>query len=300
MSFRPAPRDNTDMTQNRNAIAIENVSFSYADEPVLLDVTLDVSTGDFVGIIGPNGSGKTTLLKLLSKTLLPTDGRIEIDGSALDTHSHRELARLMAFVPQETSVAFPFTALEIVLMGRAPYLGGLGFERDEDVAIAREAMRETDTAQFAGRYLHELSGGEKQRVILARALAQQPQIILLDEPTSFLDIRHEIEIYDLLARLNRERGLTVVVVSHGLNIAALYCRRLVMLHQRRVHCTGSPAEVLTEENIRLVYGARIAIQQHPSSGAPVVLPMPSGGTSIVGAVREPPGHVDDTRPTQSG
>jgi iron complex transport system ATP-binding protein len=266
------------VSKDGRAVSVQGVSFAYGDEPVVREVTLDVAAGEFVGIIGPNGSGKTTLLRLLSKTLSPASGQIEIDGRPLARYSHRELARIMAFVPQETSVVFPFTALEVVLMGRSPYLGGLGFERDEDVAIAREAMRETDTAQFAGRYLHELSAGEKQRVIIARALAQQPRLLLLDEPTAFLDIRHELDIYDLLARLNRERRLTVLAVSHVLNTAALYCTRLVMLHEGRVHCMGQPAQVLTQQNIRQVYRAEVTVLRHPSTGAPVVLPEPGRST----------------------
>lgn len=259
------------------AVTVEDVSFSYSAEPVLRDVSMSVAHGEFIGITGPNGSGKTTLLKLLSRTLTPASGHIEVGGAALSGRGRCDLARLMAFVPQETSVVFPFTALEVVLMGRAPYLSGLGFERNEDLTIAREAMEETDTAQFADRFLHELSGGEKQRVVIARALAQQPDIMLLDEPTSFLDIRHEIEIYNLLTRLNSERGLTVITVSHDLNVAALYCRRLVMLNEGRIHCSGPPADVLTEKNIRAVYDTNVTIQHHPETGVPIVIPEATKG-----------------------
>ncbi|MBM4081278.1 MAG: heme ABC transporter ATP-binding protein [Planctomycetes bacterium] len=254
-------------------IEVSQLTFSYNLRPVLDGVELTVGRGEFVGLLGPNGSGKTTLLRLLSRVLRPKSGRVCIEGRDLAHMPQAEIARIVAVVPQETALVFPFTVAEVVLMGRSPHLGLLAFEREKDVEIARQAMAQTDTLSFADRYLHELSGGEKQGVIIARALAQEPKILLLDEPTAFLDIKHQISVYELLVRLNRECGLTILAVSHDLNLAAQYCQRLVLLKQGKVFAGGPPAQVVTAENIRQVYEAEVTVEKNPRTGAPWIMPL---------------------------
>jgi len=253
-------------------IEVQDIAFSYDGARVIDGVSFRVEDGEFVGVIGPNGSGKTTLLKLLSKVLHPDSGTIRIKGKEIARISNRELARIIAVVPQESNVLFPFTVREIVLMGRYPHLGALSFEHEKDFRIAEEMMRTTDVAQFAGRLITEVSGGEKQRVIVARALAQEPAAMLLDEPTAFLDIKHQIDVHELLKSLNEKRGMTIVCISHDLNLAARYCKRLILLDRGRVAADGTPREVLTPENIARVFGVNALVQQHPHTGAPVVMP----------------------------
>jgi iron complex transport system ATP-binding protein len=253
-------------------IEVRDIAFSYDGARVIDGVSFSVADGEFVGVIGPNGSGKTTLLKLLSKVLHADSGSIRIKGREISRISNRELARTIAVVPQESNVLFPFTVREIVLMGRYPHLGALAFERQEDMRIAEEMMKTTDVAQFAGRLITEVSGGEKQRVIIARALTQEPAAMLLDEPTAFLDIKHQMEVHELLKSLNEKRGMTIMCISHDLNLAARYCRRLILLDRGRVAADGTPREVLTQENISRVFGVNALIQQHPRTGAPIVMP----------------------------
>jgi iron complex transport system ATP-binding protein len=213
-----------------------------------------------VGILGPNGSGKTTMLKILSMVLVGSKGEVLLNGREIQGYGRRGLSRLVAVVPQESQVSFPYTVAEIVLMGRASFKGPFSLERKKDLEVARESMRLTETLSFADRYLHELSGGEKQRVIIARALAQEPEILLLDEPSTFLDIRHQIQIHELVQRLNRQRGLTVLSALHDLNLASLFFPRIVILQQGEIYRDGHPKDVLTEETIHQVYGVKVRIQ----------------------------------------
>jgi len=253
-------------------LEVQNIAFSYDGVRVIDGVSFRVEDGEFVGVIGPNGSGKTTLLKLLSKVLGADSGNIKIKGKEISRISNKELARIIAVVPQESHVLFPFTVREIVLMGRYPHLGALAFEHREDFRIAEEMMRTTDVAQFADRLITEVSGGEKQRVIIARALAQEPAAMLLDEPTAFLDIKHQIDVHELLKALNEKRRMTILCVSHDLNLAARYCKRLILLDRGRVAADGTPREVLTPENISRVFGVNVLVQQHPHTGSPIVMP----------------------------
>jgi iron complex transport system ATP-binding protein len=239
---------------------------------ILRGVDLEIRPGDFIGLLGPNGAGKTTVLRLLSGVLRPGAGRVELEGRAIASIPARELARTVAVVPQESGASFPFLVEEVVLMGRSPHLGRLEFEGERDRDIARVAMAETATLAFAGREIGSLSGGERQRVLIARALAQEPRLLLLDEPTSFLDLRHRVELFRLLGRLNREAGLTVVAVSHDLNLAARHCRRVALVHDGRVIADGTPEEVLTESTLREAYGVAVRVVPSPESGKPVVLP----------------------------
>lgn len=240
------------------AIAIDGLSFAYKNRPVLQGVSLSVARGEMIGILGPNGSGKTTLIKILS-ALLTGKGEVRLSGRDIRTYGRRELSRLFAVVPQESQVIFPYTAAEIVLMGRASHHNPFALEGARDLEVARKNMEMTETASLANRYLHELSGGEKQRVLIARALAQESDILLMDEPAAFLDLKHQVQILQLMRRLNRERGLTIVAALHDVNLAALFFPRLVMLCDGKIYRDGTPGEVLTRETIYDVYGVRVRI-----------------------------------------
>jgi len=254
------------------AIELRDVSFGYGRAAVIHGVSFAVERGGFVGIIGPNGSGKSTLLRLMSGYLRAWQGQMLVDGAAIERYGRRELGRLIGVVPQETAVSFPFSVTEMVLFGRTPHVGGFGFERGADLDAAQRAMARTDTADLARRPITELSGGERQRVILARALAQEPSILLLDEPAAFLDIRHEVEMYDLLRDLQRE-GMTIVSVLHDLNIAALYCERLLLLHEGRVARVGTPGEVIDYPTLTEVYGTEVYVAMNDITGSLNVLPL---------------------------
>jgi len=253
-------------------IDARQLHFRYGGEPVIHDVSLTLRPGELLGVIGPNGSGKSTLLRLLSGVLRPEAGAVHLLGRPLASFSRSEIGRLIAVVPQETLIEFPFSVMEVVLMGRAPHLGGFAFEGDRDVAIAREAMRRTGVDHLAARRIHELSGGERQRVIVARALAQQAQVLLLDEPAAFLDIRHEVEIYDLLREVAAD-GKSIISVLHDLNLAALYCDRVGLLQNGRLAHLGPPAEVITYANITAVYETEVYVDRNDVTGAVNVLPL---------------------------
>ena len=259
-----------------------DVSFAYRDpakrpdpaQPdVLTRVSLAIGSGELVGILGPNGSGKTTLLRILGGTLRPQAGSVTLDGKPMTEWSRRDIARRIAVVPQETYAPFDFTVLDIVLMGRFPHLGAFALEGPEDLAIARRALDATGTAAFEGRAFSTLSGGERQRVVIASALAQSPQILLLDEPTASLDIGHQIEVQALLGRLNAEGRMTMVLSTHDLNLAAALCRRLVLLRGGRVLAAGPTEEVLTSTTVRALYDVDAAVERHARSGRLTVVPL---------------------------
>ena len=256
------------------AIQTRNLSFAYQDRRVLHDVCLSVDRGEMIGILGPNGSGKTTLLKIFS-AVLHGQGAVKLNGKDIQTYGRRKLSKLFAVVAQESRVNFPYTVAEVVLMGRASYHSPFAPEGKKDLEIARASMELTDCLSFANRYLHELSGGEKQRVIIARALAQEPELLLLDEPSAFLDLKHQIQVFELLCRLNRERDMTIVAALHDLNLAALFFPRLVMLREGKIYRDGSPSEVLTEKTIDEVYGIRVRVEQDPVAGKPQLFICPA-------------------------
>jgi iron complex transport system ATP-binding protein len=253
-------------------VEARHVTFTYGREPVLSDVSLAVRPGEMLGVIGPNGSGKSTLLRLLSGVLEPTAGEILVHGRRLPDYVRRDLARQVAVVPQDTVIEFPFSVTEVVLMGRSPHLGGFAFEGDRDVAAARDAMARTGVVHLADRSIHALSGGERQRVVLARALAQDTPILLLDEPGAFLDIRHEVEIYDLLRDLQGD-GKSIITVLHDLNLAALYCERVALLQRGRLFRLGTPAEVITYAALTEVYETEVYVDLNDITGAVNVLPL---------------------------
>jgi iron complex transport system ATP-binding protein len=251
-----------------------NVSFVYRrGAQALDDVSVSVARGSIVGLIGPNGSGKTTLVRILNGTLTPSRGAVSLDGAPLESFSRRDLARRIAVVPQETHVTFDFSALEIVLMGRYAHLGAFAIEGPEDMAIARQALAATGTESLASRQFATLSGGEKQRVVIAGALAQSSDVLLLDEPTTALDIGFQFEISSLLARLNREHGTTMVLSTHDLNLAAMLCTELVLMKQGRVLARGATKEVLTGDNIRQLYGVDADVTFHSRAGHLTVVPL---------------------------
>jgi len=251
-------------------IEVNSISFRYFENWVLRDISFQIGKGEFIGVIGPNGSGKTTLLKILYRLLSPQIGEVRFESVPLNKMSRTDIAKRIAVVAQETYPLFPFRVIEIVLMGRSPYLGHLMFERERDLEIARKAMEWTEIVAISERPIDELSGGERKRVFIARALAQETEVILLDEPTANLDIHHQIEFLDLILTLNQERGLTILMASHDLNIASEFCDRLILLQKGGVYQIGTPKEVITRENIESVYGCRVWVDQNPVSGMPRV------------------------------
>jgi len=249
-------------------IEVNSISFRYHKDWVLQDLSFRVEKGEFVGVIGPNGSGKSTLLKILYRLLDPQRGEVFFETVPLKRMNRTEIAKRIAVVPQETHTLFPFRVMEIVLMGRSPYLGHLMFERERDLETARKAMEWTKILPFCERPIDELSGGERKRVFIARALAQESEVILLDEPTTNLDIHHQIDFLNLILTLNREKELTIIMASHDMNIASEFCDRLILLKEGGIYKNGTPEEVITQENIERVYGCEIWVDQHPVSGMP--------------------------------
>lgn len=241
--------------------------------PGVQRVSISVERGAVVGLLGPNGSGKTTLLRVLSGMLRPTEGRVTLDGAGIDTMPRRALARRIAVVPQETHLAFDYTVREVALMGRYPHLGPFELEGPRDLAIARDALAATGTVDLEDRSFATLSGGEKQRVVIASALAQQADILLLDEPTASLDLGYQLEISTLVARLNLDRGLTVVVATHDLNFAAGLCRSLVLLRGGKVLVAGPTADTLNAAAIRALYDVEASVWFDERAGRVAVVPI---------------------------
>jgi iron complex transport system ATP-binding protein len=259
--------------QNMVNLKIEDVDCFYDSVKILENVNFSINTGTFLGILGPNGSGKTTMLKSISRVLKPRKGAILIDESNVYKMKTSEVAKNMAVVPQDSSIAFSFTALQVVLMGRAPHLSRLQTESDKDLNIAKKAMEYTATWHLANRLVTELSGGERQRVIIARALTQEPKILLLDEPTSHLDICNQLEVMDLLKQLCVEKKILIVGVFHDFNLAARYCDSLILLKDGKIVAAGKASETLTSENIKSVFGIDVIVNKHPVTDLPFVIPV---------------------------
>lgn len=244
----------------------------YDGREVVSGVDLSLRRGEFLGLIGPNGSGKTTLLRALAGRLPASAGEVLLEGEPMRARPRREVARTLAVVPQISSPPFEFTVREIVAMGRTPHLGRLQGERAADRSAIDRAMALADIAPLGGRPVTELSGGEFQRVVIARALAQEAPVMLLDEPAAHLDIGHQVEVFDLLVRLNRAEGRSILCVSHDLNLAARYCDRLVAMMDGRVFAEGPPGDVLTEERVGALYGCSVRVATGPG-GRPSVTPL---------------------------
>lgn len=256
---------------DNSEIELQELTFEYGSQTVLSQISFSVPKQSFTGIIGPNGSGKTTLLKCLDKTLTPTAGRVLLGGKDLARINLKELARKMGVVPQQSEVNFAFSALEIVMMGRYPFLNPFSRESREDWEMGRAAMVATNTWELAARPINELSGGELQRVMIAQALAQNPELLLLDEPTSHLDVNHALEICELLRKLEQSKGLTILAVFHDLNLAARYCDALVLLKAGKIYASGRPEEVLSPENLEEVFDVHVRIRQEADTGRPYIL-----------------------------
>jgi iron complex transport system ATP-binding protein len=273
------------MNKESEVFCVDRVSFHYPrsaigrtvreQSPVFENLTVSIASGQMLGVIGPNGSGKSTLLKLLAGIVQPQKGMVSLFGGNLRALSPDAVGKMLAYVPQEFEIAFPFTVQDIVLMGRYPHRRDLlwdlwGWESSEDYAAAGRAMTELNVLHLAEHAIGELSGGERQRALIARALAQEPAVLILDEPTAFLDLNYQLEISRILHRLVRERSLTIVLVSHDLNLASQYCDRLLLLDRGKLAALDHPRKVLRPELLEPVYGCRILIDCHPETGLPRV------------------------------
>jgi iron complex transport system ATP-binding protein len=258
-------------------VEFDDVAFAYPQPErsreggfSLAGVSFAIAAGEVFGVIGPNSAGKTTLLRLLTRVVAAVGGEVRLDGRPIRHLAHAELARQIAVVPQDAPRPFPFSVEQLVLMGRYPHAPGRFFESDADRAQARAAMEATGVLHLAALPLEQLSGGERQRAMLARALAQQPRLLVLDEPTSHLDLRYQAETAALLQRVNGEHGMTVLLVSHDLNLAAEVCDRLLLLGRGRIARVGSPVDVLQREVLEEVFGCAVVIDVNPTSGRPVI------------------------------
>ncbi len=256
------------------AISLRNLNYSYTDLPVLKNISFSIKQGEFFIIIGPNGSGKTTLIKVVSGLIRHQRGSLNIFEQPINSYSRKALAVKIALVPQMVLENFPFTVLEIVLMGRSPHQGILGLQSEKDFSIANRAMEFTGVKHLKNRKLEHLSGGERQRVFIARAICQEPQIILLDEPTSSLDIAHQLRVMDLMEKLKREKGVTIVMVSHDINLAAMYADSLLLIKEGRIISSGTPKQVLTFETLEKAYGCTLLVNESPLGNFPQVTIVP--------------------------
>ena len=253
-------------------LEIQSLTVAYQDQPVLEELDLTVRKGEVLAVVGPNGAGKSTLIRALSGVLSPRHGHVTLDGSDLDTLSVTSRARLLAVVPQARQLPGAFTVYQTVLLGRTPYLGWLGTAGRADHAVVKYAMHQTDTLALSDRRVGELSGGEQQRVLLARALAQDAPVLLLDEPTTHLDLQHQSHLLNLVRGLAQQRGLTVLMVVHDLNLASLYADRVALMAEGRIFACGIPEDVLTSENLTNIYHVPVNVISHPEYGKPLILP----------------------------
>ena len=263
-----------------NVVEVRNFSFRRGQKEILREVSFAVRRGEYLTIVGPNGAGKTTLLKCIDRILHGGSGEIEIFGRPLASYRQKELARRVSYVPQADGRVFPFTVEQFVLMGRYPHLSPFSSVGKHDRRAVREALELTATLEFADRLLDTLSGGERQKVYIAAALAQGADVLLLDEPTTFLDYRHQAEVCRLLARANQESGVTIVAVTHDVNHAALESDRIVALREGAVAFVGLPGEIMQPDVLRGIYGTAFLLVDHPRAEFPMIVPrVPSEGES---------------------
>jgi iron complex transport system ATP-binding protein len=263
------------MTTPAPAIDVRSFSFRIGRKEILREVSFSVAAGQYVSIVGPNGAGKTTLLKCLDAVLAGGTGRIEIHGRGLADYPRRELAKRVSYVPQADGPVPEFSVEQFVLMGRYPYLSPFSSIRVEDRRAVHAALERSGTLEFSGRMLRTLSGGERQKVYVAAALAQGADVLLLDEPTTFLDYRHQAEIRALLAGLNRECGATIIAVTHDLNVAVLESHQIVALCEGQVVYNGPPAQLMQAEVLQRIYGTPFLLVNHPEAPMPAILPRPA-------------------------
>lgn len=262
------------MNNKLGILTADKVTYRYGGAfEALSEVSFSVEKGDFLAILGPNGSGKTTLLEALSGVLMPSEGQVLLEGAPIRKMPRREVARRISFVPQHIRVDFPFTVREVVLMGRYSHLQGMGIEGEEDYRVAGKAMEMTGVDDLADRMIHQLSGGERQRVFIAQAIAAQAPVMMLDEPVSSLDIKHKTQVLDLMGRLNREQGITIITILHDLNLASCHARRLLLLKRGKVEAEGVPEEVLNPENISKVYDVKVEIIKSGDEKRSFIMPV---------------------------
>lgn len=255
------------------AVLIEDLSFKYDTDEVLKNIDLEIPRGNFVSILGPNGSGKTTLLKNICNILKPNNGKILINNREVSNYKYKELAKIIAVVHQNSDIQFDFSVFDIVLMGRFPYTSRFKGESSKDIEIAKEAMMNTGIWELRDKGINEISGGERQRVMIARALAQEPEILILDEPISNLDIKYQVGILELCKRLNKEKGLTIIMTLHDINLAGRYSDYLILLDKGRIKIMDVPEKVLTKENISNVYGIKVDILKRNGDKTPYIIPL---------------------------
>jgi iron complex transport system ATP-binding protein len=264
------------------SLLLDKISFQFDGSPVLHEVSLEVAPGSLLGLVGPNGSGKTTMLRLAAGLLKPARGRVLLGGRPMEEMSRREIARRLALLPQNPSLPPSFTAWEVAIMGRTPFLSFLSRENPADRVIVGRAMEMARCRHLADRRMEELSGGERQRVVMARVLAQQPEVLLLDEPTTHMDLQHQVALVELVAELVRN-GLAALAVFHDLNLAACYCTHLAALSGGRLVAVGTPREVLTTDLLSELFQVEFCLTSHPEGGMPAVLPPAPRGNGTVGS-----------------
>lgn len=251
---------------------IQSLAVAYGDNPVLEDVSLNIQAGEITAVIGPNGAGKSTLIRAVSGVIPKLRGRIIIAGQSLTSLSATQRARYLAVVPQARQLPAAFSVRQIVLLGRTPYLGWLGKSGTSDYELVEWALAKTQIQKLADRQVGELSGGEQQRVLLARALVQNAPVMLLDEPTTYLDLQHQSGLLNLVRQLAEEQKLAVLMVLHDLNLAGLYADKIALLTAGKIHTIGTPFEVLTSQNLSSVYNVPVQVTAHPAYGTPLILP----------------------------
>lgn len=256
-----------------NIIELKNITLKYGDYEVLRDISFNIKKGEFTSIIGPNGAGKSTVLKAIMKNIDLASGDISIKGKSIKNITHKEKACIIGFVPQEFNISFDFTVYDIVAMGRNPYIAKFKKSKFDDKKIIEESLQKTNTYEFKDKYFNSLSGGEKQRVIIARALAQQPEILILDEATSSLDIHHQLDILELIHSLNREDGLTVLTIMHDLNLASRFSDKIVLLSKNGVIKSGTPSEVIDEQVLKNVYDMDMVVRENKLLSYTEIIPL---------------------------
>ena len=247
-------------------IKVSNIAVAYVKRPVIEDVSFELRAGEILVLLGPNGAGKTTVLRALNGSVPISNGKIEIDGKRLDHFSRREIAQRIAVVAQENETKFPVTVLDFVLAGRFANGSAFGWESDDDIAAARRALSECDLGDFADRVMNELSGGERQRVVLARAIATDAKVFLLDEPTANLDLAHQALMFRLIRERCTEQNCSAIVITHDLNLAAEFADEILMLKDGKRFAFGAPGTVLNQQNIDAVYNVQVLLDQNPASG----------------------------------
>jgi iron complex transport system ATP-binding protein len=253
-------------------LKINNLSVFYGDRQILHDIQLEVKSGEIVVLLGPNGAGKSTLIRSISGVIPIRKGNIFVDQKDVTTLSTMDRARHISVVPQAVSIPPAFTVWETVLLGRTPYLNFLGQTSAKDEAIARQALEQVDVLHLIDKRMNEISGGEQQRVLLARTLAQDTPILLMDEPTTHLDISHQVDLLKLITKQAREKNLTVLIALHDLNLASMFADRIAIVQTGLLCVAGTPRETLTSEIINSVYNVPVHVLSHPQSGAPFIIP----------------------------